>query len=250
MASLMIDGQIWADLLKIAFVNILLSGDNAVVIAVSCRALPDRQKKKAIFWGTAIAVMLRIILTSVAALLLHIAYLKLVGSLLLVWIAVKFLLPEDESHGGRQDSSEFISALRTIIIADLVMSLDNVVGVAAAAEGRLGLLIVGLLTSMPLVIYGSTLMLKILARFPVFVVLGAALLGYIGGEMAMAEEMVATWLGNHSSLMSSFIPFFFAVFVVAVGKSMAKGRLRNAPSVSEKSQEIELVERLELKKLL
>ena len=143
MASLLMDGQIWADLLKIAFVNILLSGDNAVVIALSCRALSNRQKKKAIFWGTAFAVILRIALTSVAALLLHIAYLKLVGSLLLVWIAVKFLLPEDESYGSRQDSTEFFSALRTIIIADLVMSLDNVVGVAAAAEGRVGLLIVG-----------------------------------------------------------------------------------------------------------
>lgn len=245
MGSLMIDSKIWADLLKIAFVNILLSGDNAVVIALACRALSDRQKKKAIFWGTALAVMLRIILTSVAALLLHIAYLKLVGSLLLVWIAVKFLLPEDESYGGRQDSSEFFSALRTIIIADLVMSLDNVVGVAAAAEGRVGLLIVGLLMSMPLVIYGSTLMLKILSRFPVFVLLGAALLGYIAGEMAMSEEVFATWLEGHPSPFASFIPLLFAAFVVVVGKSTARRQLRSA-AANEKRQQVEVVERLEL----
>jgi len=215
-----------AALFKIIFVNILLSGDNAIVIALSCRSLPKQQKNKAIFWGTLLAVVMRVILTSFAAFLLSIPYLKLAGSLLLVWIAVKFLLPEEEGAGGVEAASKFVTALRTIVIADLVMSLDNVVGVAAAAEGRIGLLVIGLLMSVPLVIYGSNVVLRLLSHFPIVVVLGAALLGYIAGEMVIAEDLIASRLAPHLNQLKSWIPWLIAMSVVLAGKLLGMRRMQ------------------------
>jgi YjbE family integral membrane protein len=178
-------------LLQIIGVNVVLSGDNAVVIALAARSLPQQQQKAAIVWGSGAAVVMRILLTILAVELLRLPYLKLVGSGLLLWIAVKLLVPEHEEEGGGPASTTLASAIKTILIADLVMSLDNVIAVAAAAKGSLILLILGLGISIPLVIFGSALLLKLMERWPVIITIGAALLGWVAGEMAVTDPSIA-----------------------------------------------------------
>lgn len=183
----------WIGLLKIIGVNIILSGDNAVVIALAARSLPREQQKKAVFWGAGAAVVLRVILTVFAAALLALPWLKIVGSLLLFWIGVKLLIPED----GEDDikaSDQLLAAIKTILIADLVMSLDNVIAVAAAAGGHMGLLIIGLAISIPLVVFGATLLIKLMERFPVIITIGAGLIGWVAGEMLVADMALKDWL--------------------------------------------------------
>ncbi len=177
----------WIGLLKIVWINIILSGDNAVVIALAARSLPPAQQRKAIFWGSGAAVVLRIVLTVVAAKLLEMSYLQIVGGLLLLWIGVQLLGEEEEEEGGGKEHGNLMAAVRTILIADLVMSLDNVIAVAAAAKGSMLLLILGLAISIPLVIFGSTLMIKLMERFPIIVTLGAALIGWVGGETIVSD---------------------------------------------------------------
>lgn len=178
----------WIGLLKIVWINIILSGDNAVVIALAARSLPPAQQRKAIFWGSGAAVVLRIVLTVVAAKLLEMSYLQIVGGLLLLWIGVQLLgEEEEEEEGGGKEHGNLMAAVRTILIADLVMSLDNVIAVAAAAKGSMVLLILGLAISIPLVIFGSTLMIKLMERFPIIVTLGAALIGWVGGETIISD---------------------------------------------------------------
>jgi YjbE family integral membrane protein len=183
----------WVGLAKIIGVNIVLSGDNAVVIALAARSLPPKQQKQAIFWGAGAAIVLRIILTVFAVALLSFPWLKLVGAVLLLWIGIKLLIPEE---GGEDvDASDsLIAAIKTILIADLVMSLDNVIAVAAAAGGSLLLLIIGLAISIPLVIFGATLLIKVMERWPVIITLGAALLGFVAGEMAVTDPAISGWV--------------------------------------------------------
>src|SRR3970040_1292035 len=185
----------WIGLLKIIGVNIVLSGANGVVIALAARSLPPRQQKAAIFWGAGAAVVLRIILTIFAVALLTLPWLKLAGSLLLFWIGIKLLIPEE---GGEDvDASEnLIAAIKTILIADLVMSIDNVIAVAAAAQGSYTLLILGLAISIPLVIFGSTLLLHLMERWPVIITVGGGLLGFVAGEMLVADSALKGWLGG------------------------------------------------------
>jgi YjbE family integral membrane protein len=183
----------WVGLAKIIGVNIILSGDNAVVIALAARSLPPKQQKMEIFWGAGAAIVLRIILTIFAVALLTLPWLKLIGAVLLFWIGVKLLIPEDEGE-NINPSDSLIAAIKTILIADLVMSLDNVIAVAAAAGGSLTLLILGLAISIPLVIFGSTLLLKLMERWPVIITLGAALLGFVAGEMAVTDPAVGEWV--------------------------------------------------------
>ena len=185
----------WIGLLKIIGVNIILSGDNAVVIALAARSLPREQQKKAVFWGAGAAVVLRVILTVFAAALLALPWLKIVGSLLLFWIGVKLLIPED----GEDDikaSDQLLAAIKTILIADLVMSLDNVIAVAAAAGGHMGLLIIGLAISIPLVVFGATLLIKLMERFPVIITIGAGLIGWVAGEMLVADAALKGWFSG------------------------------------------------------
>ncbi len=176
---------------QIIWVNILLSGDNAVVIALAARSLPPKQQKQAIMIGSGAAIVMRILLTLVAAQLLMLPWLKLIGAVLLVYIGVTLLLPEEEEGGDGHDKQGGMgAAVRTILIADLVMSLDNVIAVAAAAKGDTPLLIIGLALSIPLVIFGSTLLLKVIERFPLIVWLGAALLGFIAGEILVDDPAI------------------------------------------------------------
>src|SRR5436190_11385625 len=182
----------WIGLLKIIGVNVILSGDNAVVIALAARSLPPQQQKKAVFWGAGAAVILRIILTIFAAALLALPWLKIIGSLLLFWIGVKLLIPEDGDDDIKA-SDQLFAAIKTILIADLVMSLDNVIAVAAAAGGHMGLLIIGLAISIPLVIFGATLLIELMERFPVIITLGAGLIGWVAGEMLVADGALKGW---------------------------------------------------------
>ncbi|MBI1943359.1 MAG: TerC family protein [Betaproteobacteria bacterium] len=185
----------WIGLAKIIGVNIVLSGDNAVVIALAARSLPPKQQKQAIFWGAGAAVVLRIVLTVFAVALLTLPWLKLVGSLLLFWIGIKLLVPEE---GGEDvDASDsLVSAIKTILIADLVMSLDNVIAVAAAAGGSMTLLILGLAISIPLVVFGATLLVHLMERYPVIITIGAALIGLVAGEMLVTDPALKGWLGG------------------------------------------------------
>ncbi len=184
----------WAALLSIIVANILLSGDNAVVIALASRNLPPHQQKKAIFWGSAAAIILRVILTITAVQLLSLPYLKIVGAVLLIYIGVQLLADSDE-EAEMDGSSNIWGAIRTILVADLLMSLDNVIAVAAAAqkgpeETRFVLLIIGLGLSIPLIIFGSTMLLKVMDRFPVIITLGAGLLGLLAGGMLVEDPAI------------------------------------------------------------
>jgi len=182
-------GLWWASLGSIVLANIVLSGDNAVVIAMAARRLPESQRNRAIFWGSAAAIVMRILLTLVAVQLMQVPYLKIVGAFLLVYIGVQLLTDggnDDEgAHGEVRDG--MMAAVRTILIADLVMSLDNVIAVAAAAKGNTPLLIIGLAVSIPLIIFGSTLLMKVMDRFPIIITMGAALLGFLAGEMFVTD---------------------------------------------------------------
>jgi len=212
----------WIALLQIIGVNIVLSGDNAVVIALAARSLPLQQQKKAVAWGSGAAVVMRIVLTIVAVELLRLPYLKLVGAGLLLWIAVQLLLPEEEGEGHVNGNGNLLSAIKTILIADLVMSLDNVIGVAAAAKGSTLLLVIGLGISIPLVIFASTLLLKLMSRFPIIITIGAALLGWVAGEMAISDPAVKQWIDANASYLHYAAPLLGAIGVVLFGSMMAK----------------------------
>jgi len=207
----------WIGLLKIIWINIILSGDNAVVIALAARSLPEHQQKKAILFGSGAAVVLRIVLTVVAAKLLALSYLQIIGGLLLLWIGTQLLGGEDEEEGEGGEKAGLWVAIRTILIADLVMSLDNVIAVAAAAKGSMMLLILGLAISIPLVVFGSKLMIKLMDRFPIIITLGAALIGWVGGETIVSDVALQSIVeANH--WMHTAFPALGAVIVLAIGK--------------------------------
>jgi len=228
------DPDLWTALLKIIGVNIVLSGDNAVVIALAARSLPPRQQKQAIFWGSAAAIVMRIVLTLFAVALLSLPLLKLVGSALLLWIGVKLLVPEDEG-GEVEPGQDMLQAIKTILIADLVMSLDNVIAVAAAAGVHWGLTITGLAISIPLVIFGATLLVKVMERWPIVITIGAALIGFVAGEMAWedrAEFMQALTApyGPNTKYIAAVVG---AAFVVALGHWLGS-RAESREHIAEK----------------
>jgi YjbE family integral membrane protein len=226
------DTAFWVALGKIIWVNILLSGDNAVVIALAARSLPAQQRNKAVFFGSAAAIVLRIVLTLFAVQLLHYPYLKIIGAVLLFWIGVQLLLPEDEQgEDGVKASDHLFTAIRTILIADLVMSLDNVIAVAAAAQSgppaaRTLLLIIGLGLSIPLIIFGSQLLMKIMEKYPVIITLGAALLGFVAGEMLVHDAAVETFFTGLGGATTTIVELAGAIGVVLVGQWLAKRKGR------------------------
>ena len=189
----------WIAVGQIILIDILLGGDNAVVIALACRGLPPKQRKMGIIYGTAGAIVLRVILIAFALALLAVPYLKLVGALLLIWIGVKLLVPhDDEGHANINPSDKLWGAVKTVIVADLVMSVDNVLAIAGAAETagshQLPLVIFGLLVSIPIIVAGSQIVLKLMDRFPIIITLGAMLLGWIAGQMAYTDPAVKAYL--------------------------------------------------------
>ncbi|MFZ2524104.1 MAG: TerC family protein [Candidatus Ferrigenium altingense] len=221
--------QFWADVFKIIMIDLLLSGDNAVVIALACRNLPEAQRRKGILFGVGGAIGLRIVLTFFAVSLLALPYLKLVGAMLLLWIGIKLILPEEEHDASSiKADTRLFGAIKTIIIADFVMSLDNVLGVAAAAKGNVSLLVFGLLISIPLIAWSSQLVLKLIDRFPFIIYAGGALLGYVAGEMLVSEALFATMVEARHYL-HWLIPAFCALLVLVIGKWLA---MRKAVSVA------------------
>jgi YjbE family integral membrane protein len=226
------DNQFWVGLLEIIGVNIVLSGDNAVVIALAARSLPQHQQRSAIILGSAAAIVLRIVLTTVAATVLALPYLKLAGSLLLLWIGVQLMMPGEEDDGSVQHAAAHLAAaVRTILVADLVMSLDNVIAVAAAAHGKLILLILGLAISIPLIVFGSTVLLKLMDRYPVVIKLGAGLLGYVAGEMLITEPVLEAY--EQGQIVQVAIPLVGAFVVLAIGTwASAKVAARRARTAS------------------
>lgn len=219
------DSQFWLAVPQIIAIDILLGGDNAVVIALACRKLPPHQRKKGIAWGVVGAIALRIVLIFFALQLLALPYLKIVGALLLLWIGVKLLQPEEEGgHAGIEGSTNLLGAIRTIIVADAVMSLDNVIAVAGAAKGHLGLVIAGIAISIPIIVWGSKLVLRLMDRFPVVITLGGALLGWIAGGMIVTDVKVQPWLTGTPGWLHYAVSAAFALLVVAVGMLLARRR--------------------------
>jgi YjbE family integral membrane protein len=226
--------QFWPALLQIIGVNIILSGDNAVVIALACRALPPKQQKIGVMLGAGAAVVLRIIFTVFIVWLLSIPYLKVTGGLLLFWIGYKLMLPQDAAD-EMEAASGLWHAVKIVVIADAVMSLDNVIAVAAAAKGDYLLLVLGLVTSIPLVVYGATLLMKLIGRFPVIVTAGAALIGYIGGEVVITDPAFEAWVAAHAEWLHDVAPLVGAIAVVLVGRIVAPAPLPAAGLVAEEA---------------
>lgn len=218
----------WSSFGSIVLANIVLSGDNAVVIAMAARTLQPKQRSKAIFWGSAAAIVMRIILTIVAIKLLSLPYLKILGAILLVYIGVDLLSAEEEGDGLAREINGMMAAIRTILIADLVMSLDNVLAVAAAAKGNLPLLVLGLLVSIPLIVFGATLLTKVMERFPIIITIGAALLGFLAGEMLLTDPAVTDRFGASAEQTVTFGGVLGAVLVVALGTYLTKQRKKKA----------------------
>lgn len=211
---------------QIIMIDILLGGDNAVVIALACRRLPPAQRGKGIFWGVVGAIAVRIVLIFFALQLLSLPYLKLVGAALLVWIGIKLLLPEDEDGHEFATSDNLLGAVKTVVVADVVMSLDNVIAVAGAAKGDIVLVVFGILISVPIIVWGSRFVLKLMDRFPVVITLGGALLGWIAGEMAIGDVAVSGLLGPLPGWAKYAAGVFGALLVVGVGKWLAVRRAR------------------------
>lgn len=226
----MLDGTFLLSLIGIILINIVLSGDNAVVIALACRNLPGKQQNKAIIWGSVGAIVLRIVLTFAAVWLLQVPFLKIVGGLLLLYISINLMT--DDNDPDLKGSSSIWGAIRTIVIADLIMSLDNVVAVAGAAHGNILLIIIGLAISIPLIIWGSKLLMKLMDRFPVIIMLGAALLGYTAGEMLTSDEAIDQYLAGSALPWDIIISVILAVAVVVVGLGINK-RKKNKKKKSE-----------------
>ncbi|MBP7493722.1 MAG: TerC family protein [Rhodoferax sp.] len=222
--------QFWLAVGQIIMIDILLGGDNAVVIALACRQLPPQLRTKGILWGTAGAIVLRVILIAFALTLLQLPFLKLVGAALLLWIGVKLLVPDDDEHSNIQSSDKLWAAVKTVIIADLVMSVDNVIAIAGAATGagaqhQMPLVIFGLLVSIPIIVWGSQLVLKLMDRFPLIITAGGMLLGWIAGTMAHSDPAIKDWLPQ-TSVWSYGLGLAGALGVLLVGGLLKKQALQ------------------------
>jgi YjbE family integral membrane protein len=223
----------WLELGAIAWINLLVSGDNAVMIALAARSLPRRQQRLAVFWGSAAAVALRVVLTLFATALLELPWLKVGAGALLLWIGVRLLAPASEDINVKP-STRLFHAIRTILLADLVMSLDNVVAVAAAANAaaptpdlapmKYTLLVLGLATSIPIVVGGSVMMLGVMSRYPIVIGLGAALIGWISGDIFVTDPAIAGWIGSHASWLRQWHAAAIggALIVTVIGRKLRR----------------------------
>lgn len=221
--DMLAEPEFWFAVGQIILIDILLGGDNAVVIALACRRLPVQQRSKAIFWGTFGAIALRVSLLFLAVTLLKVPFLKIIGGLLLLWIGAKLLIPQNDGHSAPIDASaHLLGAIKTIVVADAVMSLDNVVAVAGAARDSVALIVFGILFSVPIIVWGSQLVLKLMDRFPMIITFGAALLGYIAGEMLMDDQAVKPWVAQNAAWLDYVVPALGAVAVVVIGKLLAR----------------------------
>lgn len=213
--------QFWLAVLQIIAIDIVLGGDNAVVIALACRRLPEQQRKLGIFWGVFGAIVLRVVLIFFALSLLTMPYLKIIGAALLVWIGIKLLQPEPEGTHEIDASTTLIGAIKTIIVADAVMSLDNVIAIAGAAKDDIGLVIFGLVVSVPIIVWGSQMVMKVMDRYPITIAIGAGLLGWIAGDMAVTDVVTKEWVSTEAKYLQWIAPASVALLVIAAGKLLA-----------------------------
>lgn len=213
------DWQTFSGVVNIIIINLILSGDNAVVIAMACMGLPGQYRRKAILWGASLAVGLRIILTFIAAILLGIPFVQLLGGLLLAGIAIRLLLPEKKHSpvGGMEAGNDMRRAILTILWADLLMSLDNVLAVAGASRGDLALLVFGLALGIPIVLAGSSLLTTLMQRYPFLVYIGAGVLGWTAGEMVAADRFASPYLHN-VTFGETLVPVMVTALVLSVGR--------------------------------
>jgi YjbE family integral membrane protein len=239
----------WVAIGQIILIDILLGGDNAIVIALACRNLPANLRTKGILWGTFGAIAIRIALIAFAVTVLQVPYLKIIGGLLLLWIGIKLLADNDEGHGEIQASDRLLTAIKTIVVADLVMSIDNVIAVASAAEQaggehQMALVVFGILVSIPIIIWGSTIVLKLMERFPIIITFGAGLLGYLAGGMIFSDVAVAPWVQANMPGLDFVIPgtamhlsipgIVCAIAVVAAGAFLVKRQVQSKASHVQK----------------
>ena len=221
----------WVAVGQIILIDILLGGDNAVVIALACRQLPENQRLKGILWGTAGAILLRVALIAFAITLLKVPFLKIAGAALLIWIGVKLITPHDEdAHGNIQASDKLWSAVKTVIVADLVMSIDNVIAIAGAAQNageqhQMALVILGLVVSIPIIVWGSQIVLKLMDRFPVIILLGGMLLGWIAGGMFQTDPMLKDLIPQEQSWHYA-LGAAGALLVLTIGQALKARRAR------------------------
>ena len=217
------DGWVFA-VLQIIAIDIVLGGDNAIIIALACRNLPKHQRRAGILWGTAGAIILRVILVFFATSLMEFLGLRLIGGILLIWIGVKLLtqIETNNLEGKINQSSNLLIAIRTIIVADFVMSLDNALAITAAAKGDIGLVVFGLLLSVPIIIMGSALILRLMERFPIIITAGAGLLGWLGGGLIISDKLFAEFTTTLLPTTSTMAAVLGAISVVTVGKILAK----------------------------
>ena len=213
--------QFWLAVLQIIAIDIVLGGDNAVVIALACRRLPEQQRKLGIFWGVFGAILLRVVMIFFALSLLTMPYLKIVGAVLLVWIGIKLLQPEPEGAHEIDASTTLVGAIKTIIVADAVMSLDNVIAIAGAAKDDIGLVIFGLVVSVPIIVWGSQMVMKVMDRYPVTIAIGAGLLGWIAGDMAVTDVVTKEWVSTQAKYLQWIAPASVALLVIVAGKLLA-----------------------------
>jgi YjbE family integral membrane protein len=221
---------VWA-LLQIMFINVVLSGDNAVVIALACRGLPPAHRKQAFIWGSAGVVVLMVILTVFVVYLLKLPYLEIAGSLLLLWIGIKLLMAEGEGDDGAiEQKDSLMAAIRTIIVADIIMSLDNVLAMAAVAREHMWMLTVGLIITIPIILFGSAVLVKLMARFPVIIIIGGALIGKVAGDMMVSDPAIRDWIEATTPAMhwNWLAPAVCAVFVVVTGKILSNKSANSA----------------------
>lgn len=209
-------------LIQIIGIDILLSGDNAVVIALACRSLPKKQQKWGIIFGTGAAVLLRVLFTVFVTALMEVPYLKIAGGLLLFWVGYHLLKPEDSAQPDVKASGSLFSAVRTIVVADAVMALDNVVAIAAAAKGNYFLLIFGLAASIPLVVFGATVLIRLIERYTIIVTMGAAMIGFIAGEVIIKDPAIKDWVDAHAHWLHYGAPAAGVLLVLAAGRLMQR----------------------------
>lgn len=221
MPDSLMHASFWLSVLQIIAIDIMLGGDNAVVIALACRKLPPEQRRKGIAWGVVGAVALRIVLIFFALQLLALPFLKVVGALLLLWIGVKLLYSEEDEH-DIEGASHLLGAIRTIIVADAVMSLDNVIAVAGAAKGDILLVVFGIVVSIPIIVWGSQLVLKLMERFPFVIAIGAGLLGWIAGDMLLRDVALAPYVDGAPSWLHYASAAAGALLVVAIGTWLSR----------------------------